>query len=86
MSARTVVGHDKEGRVVFVQADGKTGENGLVHYTTYIYTESFKLIKSQWSGNFYKFLEFWGTFLKTLLFHTLMYMNIFRGVLPVVGY
>lgn len=28
MSARTVVGHDKEGRVVFVQADGKTGENG----------------------------------------------------------
>lgn len=29
MSARTVVGHDREGRVIFMQADGKTGENGL---------------------------------------------------------
>ncbi|XP_062571545.1 N-acetylglucosamine-1-phosphodiester alpha-N-acetylglucosaminidase-like [Saccostrea cucullata] len=29
MSARTIVGHDKEGRVIFMQADGKTGENGL---------------------------------------------------------
>ena len=51
-------------------------------YTTlHIYTmsESFKLIKSQWSGNFYKYLEFWGTFLKTLMFHTLMYVNIFRA-------
>lgn len=30
MSARTVVGHDREGRVIFMQADGKTGENGSV--------------------------------------------------------
>jgi len=27
-SARTAVGHDKEGRIIVVQVDGKTGRSG----------------------------------------------------------
>lgn len=32
MSSRTAVGHDKDGRVLIMQADGKTDENGLTLY------------------------------------------------------
>ena len=30
LSSRTAIGHDKEGRVVIMQADGKTNHNGSV--------------------------------------------------------